>query len=75
MKTEIDKIFEDLGFIKAQGKDGITFYDCQGVPIGYYGYISFTNGNVKKGINETYYDKDILEKAIEEKRKELSKHQ
>ena len=27
------------------------------------------------GINETYYDKDILEKAIEEKKKELSKHQ
>ena len=38
MKTETDRIFEDLGFIKVQGKDEITFYDCQGVPIGYYGY-------------------------------------
>lgn len=60
---------EDCGFMKIEDEKNIGYYDCSQFPLNYCGVIIIDkeNGNIRTNINETYYDMDKLNKAIEEK--------
>jgi len=68
MKDKIE--LTDLGFVKVDRDKKICFYDCIQQPLDYYGMIIFDTEKklIEKIIKEEYYDKDLLEKAIENER-------